>query len=141
MRQASTNMPRKYTRRNILGIGSVLIASGGTWAIFGNNNASKTTRTILETTPQPPISITTASGMRIHGLQTGWIAIKQNHYQLTGPEALRIASILGDTRWTQPLPMLSWVIEHPEGINCARGKPRSIHAPASPNKLSCTTAI
>jgi NAD(P)-dependent dehydrogenase (short-subunit alcohol dehydrogenase family) len=26
-------------------------------------------------------------------------------------------------------------------INCARGKPRSIHAPASPNKLSCTTAI
>jgi hypothetical protein len=26
-------------------------------------------------------------------------------------------------------------------INCARGKPRSIHAPVSPNKLSCTTAI
>jgi N-acyl homoserine lactone hydrolase len=93
-----------------------MIASGGTWAIFGSNNASTTTRTILEMKPQAPVSITTASGLRIHGLQSGWIAIKQSHYQLTGPEALRIASILGDTRWTQPLPMLSWVIEHPEGL-------------------------
>jgi N-acyl homoserine lactone hydrolase len=103
-------------RRNILGLGGILIASGGTWGIFGTNNASKTTQTILETKPQPPVSITTASGLRVHGLQTGWIAIKQSHYQLTGPEPLRIASILTDTRWTQPLPMLSWVIEHPEGL-------------------------
>jgi N-acyl homoserine lactone hydrolase len=116
MPRVPTNAPRKYTRRNILGIGSVLIASGGTWAIFGTDNASKTTQTILETAPQAPVSVTTANGLRIHGLQTGWIALKQSHYQLTGPEALRIASILSDTRWTQPLPMLSWVIEHPEGL-------------------------
>ncbi len=107
---------RKYTRRNLLGLGGVLIASGGTWAFLGTNNAKNAKQTILETNPQKPVSVTTASGLRVHGLQTGWITIKQSHYQLTGPEALRIGSILMDTRWTQPLPMLSWVIEHPEGL-------------------------
>jgi N-acyl homoserine lactone hydrolase len=93
-----------------------MIASGGTWATIGTNNSRTTAQIILEMKPQAPVSITTASGLRVHGLQTGWIAIKQNHYQLNGPEALRIASILADLRWTQPLPMLSWVIEHPEGL-------------------------
>jgi N-acyl homoserine lactone hydrolase len=107
---------RRFTRRDILGIGGLLIASGGTWAAIGTNNSRKTAQTVLETKPQPAVSMTTASGLRVHGLQTGWIAIKQSHYQLTDPEPLRIARIFTDTRWTQPLPMLSWVIEHPEGL-------------------------
>ena len=107
---------KTYTRRNALGLGFGLAASGGTWGLLGSSNAQKAAQVTLEMTPQAPVSITTAGGLRVHGLQTGWISIKQNHYRLSVPEALRLVSIAADLNWTRPLPMLSWVIEHPEGL-------------------------
>ena len=109
-------MPKTYTRRNALGLTFGLIASGGAWNFVGSSKAQQTAQVTLEMSPQAPVSVTTASGLRVHGLQTGWISIKQNHYRLAGPEALRLASIAADLTWTRPLPMLSWVIEHPEGL-------------------------
>lgn len=67
-------------------------------------------------TASVPVTITTASGVRVHGVQTGTLSIKAAHRALRGPAALRFPSILLDRRWTEPLPMLVWVIEHPEGL-------------------------
>ncbi len=63
-----------------------------------------------------PVTVTTASGIRVHGVQTGWIVIKTNHYRLRGPAALRLPSIALGTSWAAAKPILSWVIEHPEGL-------------------------
>lgn len=64
----------------------------------------------------PPVTVTTRSGIRIHGVQTGLLAIKGAHASLAGPEPLRLLSIIQDTQWTPLLPILTWVIEHPEGL-------------------------
>ncbi|NJM07073.1 MBL fold metallo-hydrolase [Candidatus Gracilibacteria bacterium] len=64
----------------------------------------------------PPVSITTASGVRVHGIQTGYVAIKSAHAMLRRPAAVRLLSIVADTTWTPLLPILAWVIEHPEGL-------------------------
>ena len=64
----------------------------------------------------PPVSVTTRSGVRIHGIQTGVLAIKRAHARLRRPAALRLLAILLDPTWTPLLPILTWVIEHPEGL-------------------------
>jgi glyoxylase-like metal-dependent hydrolase (beta-lactamase superfamily II) len=64
----------------------------------------------------PPVSVTTRSGVRIHGIQTGFVAIKTAHARLQGFAPLRLLSIIADPRWTALLPILAWVIEHPEGL-------------------------
>ena len=65
---------------------------------------------------KPPISIRTANGLHMHAIQTGWVAVHPNHRDLFGPAGTRLASILLDPRWTEWLPILTWVIEHPEGV-------------------------
>lgn len=54
--------------------------------------------------------------MRIHAIQTGTVAITQSWRRGKGPGALRRLNTLLDRRWTEPLPIYAWVIEHPEGI-------------------------
>lgn len=63
-----------------------------------------------------PVSVTTRSGHRIHAIQTGFVAVKEAHRRLRGPAALRFATIFFWPRWTEWLPILAWVIEHPEGV-------------------------
>ena len=54
--------------------------------------------------------------MRIHALQTGTVAITQNWRRGKGPGSLRRLNTLLDRRWTEPLPIYAWAIEHPEGV-------------------------
>lgn len=54
--------------------------------------------------------------MRIHAIQTGTVAITQNWRSGKGHGSLRQLNTLLDRRWTEPLPIYAWVIEHPEGI-------------------------
>jgi len=63
-----------------------------------------------------PVSVTLSSGVRLHGIQTGWIHFKATHYRLDGPENQRFQTILADDVWTSARPLLSWVIEHPDGL-------------------------
>lgn len=63
-----------------------------------------------------PVSVATRSGVRIHGIQTGVLAIKRAHARLRRPAALRLLAIVLDPTWTPLLPILTWVIEHPEGL-------------------------
>jgi N-acyl homoserine lactone hydrolase len=54
--------------------------------------------------------------MQIHAIQTGTVAIKQRQRQGVGHGLRRTINTLFDRTWTEPLPIYTWVIEHPEGI-------------------------
>lgn len=64
----------------------------------------------------PPVTVTARSGVRVHGIQTGVLAIKRAHASLSWPAPLRLPSIIADASWTPLLPILTWVVEHPEGL-------------------------
>lgn len=102
-------------RRQILGVGG--LARLSLWQNTMGRNATRAATKQTQKMPYiPPVSVTTASGIRIHGVQTAWIAIKTAHYALCSPEALRFFLILTDAHWTEAKPVLSWIIEHPEGL-------------------------
>ncbi len=53
--------------------------------------------------------------MRIHAIQTGTVAIRER--QRVGADGpLRVLKTLTDSEWTEPLPIVAWAIEHPEGL-------------------------
>ena len=54
--------------------------------------------------------------MKIHAIQTGTVVIKKNQQVGKGAGFSRQLNILFGSEWTEPLPILAWVIEHPEGI-------------------------
>jgi glyoxylase-like metal-dependent hydrolase (beta-lactamase superfamily II) len=62
------------------------------------------------------ISIAHVSFPKIHAIQTGTVALKRNHAKLFGPPVTRLLSIILDWRYTKPLPIYAWVVEHEEGI-------------------------
>lgn len=53
------------------------------------------------------------SSISIHAIQTGTVAIKQLQRDGDGQP---LARVLASRRWTEPLPILAWAIEHPEGL-------------------------
>lgn len=67
--------------------------------------------------PNPkPASFETHTGIKVHVVQTGWIAVKKNFRELSGPAWLRVPSIVLDKQWTEWLPIQFFVIEHPDGL-------------------------
>jgi N-acyl homoserine lactone hydrolase len=53
--------------------------------------------------------------VRIHAIQTGTVAIRRRQ-RVGAPGRLRVLKTLTDNEWTEPLPILAWLIEHPEGL-------------------------
>lgn len=54
--------------------------------------------------------------MKVHAIQTGTVTIRPSQRQGIGTGYSRLLNTLIDRRWTEPLPILAWAIEHPEGI-------------------------
>lgn len=54
--------------------------------------------------------------MRIHAIQTGTVAVKASQADGGGRRRRSFARLFADRRWTDPLPILAWLIEHPEGL-------------------------
>lgn len=54
--------------------------------------------------------------MKIHAIQIGTVTIRPNQRQGKGTGHDRLFNTLMDRRWTDPLPIYVWVIEHPEGV-------------------------
>lgn len=54
--------------------------------------------------------------MRAHAIQTGTVAVTPTQQRGRGPGPLRLLNTMRDRRWTEPLPIWAWVIEHPEGL-------------------------
>lgn len=50
--------------------------------------------------------------IKIHAIPTGTVAVKKAHRN----PSLGLPAILLDPRWTAPMPIYTWVIEHPEGV-------------------------
>jgi N-acyl homoserine lactone hydrolase len=61
-------------------------------------------------------SIALSNNIRIHALQTGSVAIKEQQRQGDGGDKNSVLRVYADRRWTTPLPILAWLIEHPEGL-------------------------
>jgi glyoxylase-like metal-dependent hydrolase (beta-lactamase superfamily II) len=57
-----------------------------------------------------------ASGFKVHSIQTGTVAVKARQQQGIGHGQARLARTLIGRNWTEPLPILAWLIEHPEGL-------------------------
>ncbi|MGO9902295.1 MAG: N-acyl homoserine lactonase family protein [Solirubrobacteraceae bacterium] len=58
----------------------------------------------------------TASALKVHAIQTGTVAVKTRQRHGAGRGQARLARTLIDPHWTDPLPILAWLIEHPEGL-------------------------
>jgi N-acyl homoserine lactone hydrolase len=54
--------------------------------------------------------------LKIHAINTGKVTIRPNQVEGKGPESMRMLNVYLDRRWTEPLPIYAWAIEHPEGI-------------------------
>ncbi len=82
----------------------------------------------------------------VSAIQTGTITIKRSHHTCCVPErtpmAARFAAILADRRWADPMPIWTFVIQHPEaivvidaGITPAYNDPTSWEADRSTGRL------
>lgn len=54
--------------------------------------------------------------MNIHAIQTGTVAIKQSQRDGGDRSRRNLLRVMADSRWTEPLPIYAWLIEHPEGL-------------------------
>jgi N-acyl homoserine lactone hydrolase len=61
-------------------------------------------------------SISLTSDLRIHAIQTGTVEVKELQRDGRGASRRNLARVLTDSRWTEPLPIYAWLIEHPEGL-------------------------
>ncbi len=66
-------------------------------------------------TPEPA-TVALGEGVRLHSIQTGWVAVKRAHRAFRGPAVLRLPAVIADSRWTEWLPVICFAIEHPEGL-------------------------
>lgn len=120
MSSSQTSQLTGITRRNALGV----IASGIAGAVGGGWLTDRAAQTQLgapalllpNAVQVPPLTVSTPSGMRVHAIQTGFVAVKNAHRRLVGLEGARLLSIAADTTWTDWMPIQTWVIEHPEGM-------------------------
>jgi N-acyl homoserine lactone hydrolase len=61
-------------------------------------------------------SISLNHDIRVHALQTGTVAIKELQRNGRGRPRRNLLRVFAARRWTEPLPILAWLIEHPEGL-------------------------
>jgi N-acyl homoserine lactone hydrolase len=54
--------------------------------------------------------------MKIHAIQTGSFKVKQSFCLAKGHGQMRLVNMFLDRTWTERLPYLNWLIEHPEGL-------------------------
>src|SRR4051794_41980541 len=54
--------------------------------------------------------------MRIHSISTGHVQVHTSQARGRGTGLVRRLNVLRDSRWTPPLPIHAWAIEHPEGL-------------------------
>ena len=54
--------------------------------------------------------------MKVHAIQTGTVRVRPRQRRGEGHGTARVLRTLFDRRWTDPLPIYAWLIEHPEGL-------------------------
>ena len=61
-------------------------------------------------------SIELNNGVRVHAIRTGTVAIKDVQRSGESKGTRSLPRVLASRRWTERLPILAWLIEHPEGL-------------------------
>lgn len=61
------------------------------------------------------LSINLSSDIKVHAIQTGSLAVKTLHRDYSGPAFLRLPRIFLSNKWTEMIPVWTWLIETPEG--------------------------
>jgi N-acyl homoserine lactone hydrolase len=56
-----------------------------------------------------------ADPVRVRALQIGTVTVRPSQLRAEGSLAARQLRILRDRAWSEPLPILAWLIDHPEG--------------------------
>ena len=64
---------------------------------------------------QEPFTKVFSNGIKVHGFQTGTVAVKKGHFGYSGSGILRFPSILFGKTWSKPVPIWVWLIETPHG--------------------------
>ncbi len=54
--------------------------------------------------------------MKIHPIQTGTVSLTTAFREGVGHGNRRLLNTLLDRKWTEPLPIYAFAIEHPEGV-------------------------
>jgi glyoxylase-like metal-dependent hydrolase (beta-lactamase superfamily II) len=54
--------------------------------------------------------------VKIHAIETGTVQVKRRQIEPVAHGAKRRLDTLLDKQWTEPLPILAWLIEHPDGL-------------------------
>ena len=54
--------------------------------------------------------------MKVHAIETGKVRVRERQRRGEGHGTRRLLNTLMDRRWTEPLPIYAWAIEHPEGL-------------------------
>jgi N-acyl homoserine lactone hydrolase len=107
-------------RRRFLRSAATLLAGGVAGGWLSNRLAATQTGTPAFPGGAQPLAaartIITPAGYRVHAIQTGFVAVKTAHRELRGAAEARIPAIVLDRQWTPWLPIMVWVIEHPEGV-------------------------
>ncbi|MGB7339844.1 MAG: N-acyl homoserine lactonase family protein [Phototrophicaceae bacterium] len=109
---------RTFLSQFAIGVAGTLLGGIGVgnamnyWATSQNNSPDVP----LQGLQIAPATLTTASGINIHHIQTGWVAVKQAHRAYDGLDGTGILAIAMDKSWTEWLPISTWAIEHPEGV-------------------------
>lgn len=72
----------------------------------------------------------TASGIRVLALRTGWVDVKSQHREMTVPRWWAIPAIMLGWEWAAWMPIVTYVIEHPEGtVLVDTGPSAQVNAP------------
>lgn len=53
--------------------------------------------------------------VKVHAIQAGTVTVKKEHFHYSGWGIFRIPKILFGTKWEEPMPVWTWVIETPSG--------------------------
>ncbi|GAB4528266.1 MAG: N-acyl homoserine lactonase QqlR [Anaerolineae bacterium] len=116
----SATAPRRtVSRRGFLrglGIGTVGALVGGGVTNYWHSTQDAAPLPPLDAYPTPALSVTTPGGLRIHHLQTGYVAVKSAHRSYNGADGTGLLALAADRTWTEWMPITAWVIEHPEGV-------------------------
>jgi glyoxylase-like metal-dependent hydrolase (beta-lactamase superfamily II) len=103
-----------------LGVGALGAVLGGTLTerVLGHWYGSQAASPILPLHGRgvEPATLTLDGGIKIHAIQTGYVAVKTVHREYTGNDGGGLLAIVADSTWTEWLPINTWAIEHPEGV-------------------------
>lgn len=89
---------------------TVATAAGALWKLPDHTSTGG-----VMLNPTPVQTLVLSDTLKVHAMMAGTVAVKRSHRAYSGPPALAFPFLLADWRWTEPMPIWTWLIEHPAG--------------------------